>query len=490
MSIKTLFRWHLWLGLLSGIFLFLVGLTGAIAVFAEEIDWLVIPPLRAKWDPQGQRAAPEAIIANIKAAYPDGQIGTMNFSDRPSFAHKVSVSVPENGRRRGITVYVDPGTGSINGETRFGGGYFGSAYQFIRQSHVRLLMGRWGRVFVGVLGVTLTLSCITGIWIYRGWIKKLFQLRIKGSWGARPPWAETHKFIGVWSLLFNIVIGLSGAVLGLENLYNSVESNWFPSERTQAEIARAATEKEILARNRGAPMGPSEALSHAKRLFPDLTVRSLSIPAKEGAPIVMQGDVPNPLVAQSHVRRRNSLRIHPTTGEEISRVDGREDTGWTRIYWMLDPLHFGYFGGLFTKIVWFILGLTPSFLAVSGTIMWWRRRAHAAKPGKAAAPAGVPAESVPAGARRVPRWVVPTILVATLICAYAVVAQDRGSWAFTHALAEHWLVKPITLAVAAFPITGLLAWLVYRSRERVLLYSGTWIAIGAWYVLLTGTFLR
>jgi uncharacterized iron-regulated membrane protein len=490
MSIKTLFRWHLWIGLLSGIFLFLVGLTGAIAVFAEEIDWLVIPPLRAKWDPEGQRADPETIIANVKAAYPDARIGTMNFSNRPSFAHKVSVSVREDGRNRGVTVYVDPGTGIINGETRFGGGYFGSVYQFIRQSHVRLLMGRWGRVFVGVLGVTLTLSCITGIYIYRGWIKKMFQLRLKGGWGARPPWAEMHKFIGVWSLIFNIVIGLSGAVLGLENLYNSVQSKWFPAERTPAAIAKAAAEKEKLARSRGEIMGANEALAHAKRLFPDLTVRSLSIPARNDAPVVMQGDVPNPLVAQSHVRRRNSLRIHPTTGEEISRVDGREDTGWTRIYWMLDPLHFGYFGGVFTKVIWFVLGLTPSFLAISGSLMWWRRRAHAAKPSKAAAPVAGPASADQPTVNPVPRWVVPAILVATLVCAYAVVARDRGSWEFTHALAEHWLVKPITLACAAFPVTGLLAWMVYRFRNRVLLYSGTWLAIGGWYVLLTGLFLR
>ena len=479
MSAKTLFRWHLVLGLFSGIFMFLIGLTGAIAVFAEEIDWLVIPPLRAKAAPDGRRADADAIVTNLKARYPGGRIGTIEFSTRPSFAHQVNVSTRQpDGRSRGVTAYIDPATGTIQGDRSFGGGYFGSVYQFIRQSHVRLLMGAWGRVFVGVFGVTLMLSCITGLWIYRGWIKKLFQLRLKGGWGGRPPWAELHKFIGVWSLLFNLIIGLSGAVLGLENVYIRVQKEWFASK--EAVATKPAARPAAVAT--GALLTPNQLLAHARQAFPDLTVRSMSLPVKAGTPVSLSGDVPNPLVAQSHVRRRNSLRLDPVTGAMISKVDGREDTGWIRVYWAIDPLHFGYFGGLLTKVIWFILGMTPSFLALTGTWMWWRRRAHAAQP----APASVPAATRVAS----PRWVVPVIGVATLACAYAVVAKDAGNWAFTHRLAEHWLVKPVALGLVAFPITGLLVWISWRWRHSAAVHAGAWLLLGGWYVCLTSLFLR
>lgn len=476
MSLKTLFRWHLWLGLLSGIFMFLIGLTGAIAVFAEEIDWVVIPPLRAQPAPDGRRADADTIVANLKARYPGARIGALEFSTRPSFAHTASVSVRQpDGRNRGMTAYIDPATGVIQGDRPSGGGYTGSVYQFIRQSHVRLLMGFWGRVFVGVFGVTLMLSCFTGLWIYRGWIKKLFQLRLKGGWGGRPPWAELHKFIGVWSLVFNLIIGFSGAVLGLENLYLKAKRDWFtPKSAAVAPAPRPVTT--------GALLTPNQVLAHAREAFPDLTVRTMNLPAKAGTPVVLTGDVPNPLVAQSHVRRRNSVRLDPVTGAMISKVDGREDTGWTRVYWALDPLHFGYFGGLFTKVIWFILGMTPSFLAVTGSWMWWRRRAHTAR----SAPAPTPAPAAPAG----PRWIAPAICVATLACAYTVVAKDAGNWAFTHRLAEHWLVKPVTLALVAFPVTGLLCWLVYRWRTTPVLHAGVWLLLGGWYVFLTGLLLR
>ncbi len=482
MSLKTIFRWHLWLGLLSGLFLFLIGMTGAIAVFAEEIEWVVIPPLRAKPAPDGRRADADMIVANLKARYPDGRIDTLEFSTRPSFAHQASVSVRQpDGRSRSVTAYIDPATGAIQGDRSFGGGYTDSVYQFIRQSHVRLLMGLWGRVFVGVFGVTLMLSCITGLWIYRGWIKKLFQLRLKGGWGGRPPWAELHKFIGVWSLLFNLIIGFSGAVLGLENVYIQARKAWFtPKDAAATPAAKRAPRPASVAF--GELLTPNQVLEHARLAFPDFTVRTLTLPAKAGTPVAMTGDVPNPLVAQSHVRRRNSLRLDPVTGALISKVDGRDDTGWTRVYWALDPLHFGYFGGLLTKVIWFVLGMTPSFLALSGTWMWWRRRAHTAQ--SAPAPALVPAG--PAG----PRWIVPAIGLATLACAYAVVAQNAGNWAFTHRQAEHWLVKPVALSLVAFPVTGLLCWLAYRWRTRVVLHAGAWLLLGGWYVCLTGLFLR
>lgn len=500
MSLKTVFRWHVWLGLITGIFLFLIGLTGAIAVFAQEIDWLVIPALRATPAADGRRADAGTIVANLQARYPGARINRLEFSVRPHFAHEAALSVRQpDGKNRGVTAYVDPATGTVQGEhISTGGGYFSSVYQFIRQSHVRLLMGAWGRMFVGVFGITLMLSCATGLWIYRGWIKKLFQLRLKGSWGGRPPWAELHKFIGVWSLIFNLLIGFTGAVFGLEGLYARVERKWFTPAPTAAakiaaaENAEAAEKAEVVEKGepaarkpaaKGPMLGVNALLARAREEFPDFTVRTLTLPPRPGTPVVMTGDVPHPLVAQSHVRRRSSLRLDAVTGALISKVDGRQDTGWTRIYWAMDPLHFGYFGGLFTKVLWFILGMTPSFLALTGAWMWWKRRAHAAAPAKA------PAQPAPAAAPAV-RWIGAVIGLATLACAYAVVAKDVNSWAFTHRLAEHALVKPVTLALVAFPVTAPLCWLLWRWRSSAALHATVCLVLGGWYVYLTDLFLR
>ena len=487
MSIKTLFRWHLWLGLLTGICLFIVGLTGSLAVFAPEIDWLIINPLRvpAPADANARRTDVETLIARVRAAYPDARVASLELSVRPSFAHVAAVQIPTKGETpaRRIDVYLNPYSAEIQGEQLVTGGYFSSVYQFLRQTHVRLLMGLWGRVFVGILGVTLVLSCITGLWIYRGWIKKLFTIRLKGGWGARGAWADLHKFVGVWSLLFNVLIGITGAVLGIENLTNQINSKWVQPARAKATAdlrAEATAARAEASRAVGPSLPVNTLLAKAREAFPDLTPRVITLPARDGGPISIRGDVPSMLVAQSHVRSANNITLNSSTGSVISQADGRKMTGWRRLYWTFDPLHFGYFGGLVTKIIWFILGLTPGLLAMTGTWMWWKRRSRATAPARVVIPSP---ETAAAAALR--KWISILIGVATLAGSYAIVAIAFKNWSFTHRLAEFWLVKPLSLALVAFPVTALFGWIAVRWHTRLWIYGGTCVLMGGWYLLLT-----
>lgn len=476
MNLKTLFRWHLWLGLISGLFMFLVGMTGAVAVFIEEIDWLATPGLRATAMPDGARVEANTVLAAVRAAYPDARITSVRISERPRFSHTVTVQTPPRGS---LQVFVDPYSAEIKGTRTSSSAYTATVRNFIRQSHVRLLMGLWGRVFVGIIGVVLVLSCITGLWIYRGWIKKMFKLHLTGGWRNRPAWAELHKFIGVWSLLFNLVIGLTGAVLGLENLTGQIKRHWL----TPPPSAKAVQSKPVFAT--GTPLNVDQLLVRAQEVFPDLAVRSIDLPNRPNVAATLRGDVPSILMMQSHVRRASSLALDPVSGAVINKIDGREATGWRRLYFTFDPLHFGYFGGMTTKVIWFILGLTPGVLAVTGTLMWWRRKARLSKK----APAQTEASSAGTKGSSAVRWIPLLIGAATLIGSYSVLAQHAGSWEFTHRLAEHWLVKPGSLALVAFPITGLLCWLAYRWRTHLVLSASTWLALGLWYVLLSGLFL-
>jgi uncharacterized iron-regulated membrane protein len=39
----------------------------------------------------------------------------------------------------------------------------------------------------------------------------------------------------------------------------------------------------------------------------------------------------------------------------------------------MDPLHFGYWGGVFSQILYVFLGLTTGFLAITGFIVWYMK---------------------------------------------------------------------------------------------------------------------
>jgi hypothetical protein len=112
--------------------------------------------------------------------------------------------------------------------------------------------------------------------------------------------------------------------------------------------------------------------------------------------------------------------------------------------------------------------------------MWWRRRSRATAPMKTPTPLVTPAAS----AANVRIGVVAGIL--TLFAAYAIVAIEFKNWTFTHRLAEFWLVKPISIALCAFPVTILLIWLAVRAQRQPWLFGGSCVLMGGWYLLLTG----
>lgn len=482
MKTKTLFQWHVWLGVATGLLMLIIGTSGAVAVFIEEIDWLATPALRVTPSSNsGQRADVDAVLAAVKAAYPDGRLGGLKVSDRPSFAHVARVQVKGRGS---LDVFVNPDSGVIQGDRVVTSSYTSTLRNFIRQLHLRLFMGLWGRVFVGVFGVTLVLSCITGLWIYRGWIKNLFRLRWNAA-GARTRWSDLHKLVGVWSLLFNVVIGVTGAVFGLENLTGQIRSKWL---RPAAEARAAGT--------RATPSAPSvppvetrlsvEALlEKARGAFPDLTVTSITFPTSPTAPVVFRGSVPHPLVQQSHVRSANSISIDPYTGGVRQKVDGRDATGWSRLYSSFDPLHFGYFGGMVTKVIWFILGLAPGVLSLSGAWLWWKRTR-----GKVRPPAAAKEKATVAAAPR--RWLRPVLWSGAGVAlggAYVLVSLSQGTWAVTDKHIEHGLAKPLALALVAFPVTGALGYVLWRSSRfgRYAFAAGAGLS-AVWYLTLVTLF--
>ena len=71
--------------------------------------------------------------------------------------------------------------------------------------------------------------------------------------------------------------------------------------------------------------------------------------------------------------RANGVYIDPSNLEVIGSYVGEELSVHTRISEAADPLHFGYFGGLTTKIVWFILGLSMSVITFTGVVVYTKR---------------------------------------------------------------------------------------------------------------------
>ena len=65
---RTWYAWHSWLGLITGIFMVLIGFSGAVAVFKHEIDWMVTPALRVSGS--GVPVSVDSLYASLRERFP------------------------------------------------------------------------------------------------------------------------------------------------------------------------------------------------------------------------------------------------------------------------------------------------------------------------------------------------------------------------------------------------------------------------------------
>ena len=109
-----------------------------------------------------------------------------------------------------------------------------------------------------------------------------------------------------------------------------------------------------------------KAMKTADIEFPDLNIKSVRFPSRKNAPMIFQGQSSAILVRD----RANLISFDPVTGEFLTKFRGEQLNATARITEAVDPLHFGTFAGLPSRIVYFIFGLLLSTLAVSGTYMF------------------------------------------------------------------------------------------------------------------------
>jgi uncharacterized iron-regulated membrane protein len=333
---------HSWAGLKLSVFLTFILATGTLAVFAHEIDWLVTPAMRV-----APRDAPTASWGTIaeaaKQAAPDRKLTTLFAPIDPWFAIEAWVASEKGAPRR---VYVDPWTGKVTGQHSWA-----NVHRFLRQVHRHLMLPtKIGIPIVSALALLLMASLITGIVTYKKWWRGFFR-RPRGGDGRRLT-GDLHRLAGLWSLWFVALISLTGIWYLVETLGGNA-----PVERVPTIGARTM------------PTGPAldRLVEIARRAKPGLAIREIRFLDKEG--VVFLGQDSAWLVRD----RGNGVAIDPADGRVTQTLDGGSLTVHQRISEMADPLHFGTFGGLGTKILWFVFGALMTALAVTGSIIYAMR---------------------------------------------------------------------------------------------------------------------
>ena len=225
----------------------------------------------------------------------------------------------------------------------------------------------WGLLIVGLTGVALLSSLISGLLAHPRIFKDAFALR----WGRskRLQQADLHNRLGVWALPFHIVVSLTGALLGLATLIIGV-------------LAMAAYDGDS-DKAFATILGPRAVATGQPGPVPDIAPMVASVVSeKPNAELVSvhfkriatSGQLVNlTMRTPGHLAFGNAYHFD---GSGKPMGDGGLEEGGVgqQILGVLQPLHFGWFGGLGTKVIYAILGLALTIVTQTGVAIWLSRR--------------------------------------------------------------------------------------------------------------------
>lgn len=340
---------HQWVGLKLSLFMTFICLTGTLAVVSAEIDWLLQPDFRVSpWGVEGPVVW--ADIAGNAAQYPGVErVSSIEAPVASAFAARVTIEHADG--TLGF-LYAHPSTGEIRGE----GPWVGAA-RVLRNMHRHLnLPVKYGVPIVGSLAFLLLVSLATSFVVYKKWWRGFLKpLRRRD---ARTWWGDFHRLAGLWSLWFVLLIALTGLWYFVEQL---------GLDAPQQDRVKAPEGTAIVA-----PGEIAGAIAAAQAAYPGLDIRYVGLPGGTNPLLTVQGDYKAVLVRE----RSNAAWVDPTTDTVLLTTDGRDLSLHQRISEMADPLHFGNFGGYWTKIPWFLFGLLMTGLSVSGAAIYSLRIAR------------------------------------------------------------------------------------------------------------------
>ncbi|OUY06066.1 PepSY domain-containing protein [Acinetobacter populi] len=201
---KTFFQIHWFLGITAGLILSLMGVTGAIYSYEQQIlKWInhdsYVVEVQNK-----PKLNPDELYQHFIQQDPDLKINSITIAQADDASS--TVNIVKEGERRGYNMMVNPYTAEVLPEIK-GRDFF----QFIQQLHRNLTVGEVGKQITGACTLMLIFFVLSGI--YLRWPKKHSVrqwLFVKPKLKGRNFIWDLHAVVGTWVIVFYLIFAMTG----------------------------------------------------------------------------------------------------------------------------------------------------------------------------------------------------------------------------------------------------------------------------------------
>ena len=358
---KILFKLHLIVAIAAGLFIVLLGVTGALMAFEPELDHVLHWKL-SYVQPQGKPMTLAQIREAVGKTFPDEKIGAYFTATAPNLSYAVVLKEK--------IAYVNQYTGEVLGMRAQVMDWQG----YVHQLHLRLAMLDKGRKFgetvIKVSGVCALFLVITGAYLW--WPVK--RVSISKSNGSRRFWFDVHNSMGILALVFVLLLTVTGIMIAFEKqttplLYRITGSQEVEQPRLEATVVPGAT-----------PLTPDEAMAVAAKAVPGATPFFLIVPSGK-QPYRISARFPEDRTPGGRTR----VVVDPYGGKVLFTIDSRSGPGGYRAVTLNRAIHTGDIFGLASKTVMALASLVMALQLVTGVVMWIKRRGAEKKARTAAA---------------------------------------------------------------------------------------------------------
>ena len=395
---KKIFRKiHLWLSVPFGLIITLVCFSGAMLVFENEVnEWF----RRDLYYVETVKESPlpmDKLLEKVATTLPDSvSVTGVSISSDPGRAYQVSLSKP-----RRASLYVDQYTGEVKGKSERSG-----FFMFMFRMHRWLLDSMnpgnegifWGKMIVGVSTLLLVFVLISGIVIWWPRTRKALKnsLKITATKGWKRFWYDLHVAGGMYALIFLLAMALTGLtwsfpwyrtafykVFGVEVQQRAAQGHEQKSDAQKRDtklVAHREKKREGNEVQKGERSGRPEN-NHSDMYSvtsPFVYWQEIYDKLRRQNPEYKQISISSGTASVSFNRFGNQrasdrYSFNTDNGEftETSLYQHQDKSG--KIRGWIYSVHVGNWGGMFTRILTFIVALLGAALPLTGYYLWIKR---------------------------------------------------------------------------------------------------------------------
>ena len=391
---------HRWFGLITALFLFVTGLTGAVISWDHELDdWL--NPHLTHTRSTGQALPPLELAAQVEQRYPQVRVTSLPLLAEPGQALALFVQPRVNPETQRLyepgfnQVFIDPVTGDELGKRQWGAvwpvnreNFVSFLYKFHFSLHLPEMFGtdRWGIWLLGVIALIWTLDCLIAVVLTlparrRGEAAagKSYLQRWQPSWQIRRGAGtyklnfDLHRALSLWTWLLLLIVAFTAFSLNLRReVFLPVLTSFSSLTPT-----------------------PFEQRPRTPRHQPVTPVIDLATALAQGQAEASRRGWQEPAARVGYFQNFGIYGVefhHPGADHGVAgaghkrlffdALDGRylgervpwQGTAADLFVQAQFPLHSGRILGLPGRILLSAMGLVVALLAVTGVYIWWKKR--------------------------------------------------------------------------------------------------------------------